>query len=123
MDTPKEILIVEDHDIHGRMMFDVLASKGYKPTWVKCGEEALSSVSGLRPDLILMDMQLPDLSGDEVVKRLKSDKSLQNTPILAVTAFASDDDKNIMIEAGCCGFISKPFDVIAFLEQVSDILG
>ena len=69
-----------------------------------------------------MDMQLPDMSGPEITKKMKAQEELGAIPVIAVTAFAASEDEKLMREAGCCGFVSKPFDFAKFLKTVSDIL-
>ena len=120
---PKTILVVEDNDIHGGMVKDLLEMKGYQVLWAQSGTETFSVLENERPDLILMDMQLPDFTGEEVTMRIKADESLSAIPIVAVTAFASKDDENTMRNAGCCGFVSKPFEFADFFKTLESVLG
>ena len=114
---PYKVLIVEDNDIHGKMVVDLLETKGYEVRWAQNGANAFEILDVFLPDVILMDMQLPDLSGEEITTRIKAKKAFAAIPIIAVTAFASKDDEATMRQAGCSDFISKPFDFKKFFEN------
>lgn len=112
------ILVVEDHPQNMMLMSDLLNAAGYQVLQAEDGRQGWELAQEYRPDLIIMDIQLPDVSGLELTKRLKADKELKLIPIIAVTAFAMVGDKEEILEAGCDGYISKPFSVPDVLEIV-----
>lgn len=119
---PKTVLIVEDNIVHANLIKDLLEVKGINAVHVANGGEALAMARDCRPDLIIMDVQLPGISGLEVTEAIKADETLKNIPIIAVTAFASKRDEQRMREAGCTDFITKPFRVPDFLEIIEKLL-
>lgn len=119
----KRILIVEDNDLNLKLFRDLLTAHGYETIETKEGMEAISLARSEKPDLILMDIQLPEISGLDVTHRLKSDESVASIPIVAVTAFAMKDDEEKIMEAGCEAYISKPISIISFLNTVRRFLG
>ena len=122
IDMPKTILIVEDNDLNMKLFNDLLQANGYNTVQTKSGEDALQLTHDHHPDLILMDIQLPEISGLEVTKRLKSDDGLKTIPIVAVTAFAMKGDEEKIRKGGCEGYIAKPISVSNFLETVAKFL-
>jgi two-component system, cell cycle response regulator DivK len=118
----KTILIVEDNDLNMRLFNDLLRANGYATLQVKDGRDVLDMVRGHRPDLILMDIQLPEISGLEVTRLLKDDPALKAIPVIAVTAFAMKGDEEKILAGGCEGYIAKPISVASFLRTVSDHL-
>lgn len=119
----KTILIVEDNELNMKLFHDLLEAHGYSTLETRNGLEALEIARGHRPDLILMDIQLPEVSGLEVTKWLKEDDELRDIPVIAVTAFAMKGDEEKIREGGCEAYISKPISVSAFLETVRQFLG
>jgi two-component system cell cycle response regulator DivK len=121
--TPrKKVLIVEDNDLNMKLFNDLLAANDYDTLQTKNGLEALDLARRHRPDLILMDIQLPEVSGLEVTKWIKGDDELRRIPIVAVTAFAMKGDEEKIREGGCEGYIAKPISVVSFLETVERFL-
>lgn len=118
----KRILIVEDNDLNLKLFRDLLGANGYETVETKEGLEAVSLARNLRPDLILMDIQLPEISGLDVTKKIKSDESIRDIPIVAVTAFAMKDDEEKILRAGCEAYISKPISIEHFLQTVRKFL-
>jgi len=118
----KTILIVEDNDLNMKLFNDLLQAHGYNTLQANDGSEALGMAREHQPDLILMDVQLPDISGLEVTKRLKSDNHLKSIPVVAVTAFAMKGDEEKILNGGCEGYISKPISVLNFLDTVAKFL-
>ena len=106
-----------------KILRDLLVNAGYELTEAEDGEEALAAVVRRRPDLILMDIQLPEVSGLEVTKWLKEDESLRSIPVVAVTAFAMKGDEEVIRQGGCEAYISKPISIGTFLETVRRYLG
>ena len=119
---PKKILIVEDNPKSMKLMLMVLRPHGYTLLEATDGEEALEIAIKDKPDLILMDMQLPKLSGLEVTERLRQMPAFNHTPIIAVTASAMKGDKERIIEAGCDLYISKPINTRELPEVIAEIL-
>lgn len=118
----KKILIVEDNELNMKLFQDLLDAQGYQTFQTREGLQALSLAREHRPDLILMDIQLPEISGLEVTKWLKEDDELSHIPVIAVTAFAMKGDEERIREGGCEAYISKPISVISFLETVRQYL-
>jgi two-component system, cell cycle response regulator DivK len=121
--TEKVILIVEDNDLNLKLFRDLLGANGYKTVETKEGLEAISLAKNLHPDLILMDIQLPEISGLEVTRRIKADREVAGIPIIAVTAFAMKNDEEKILRAGCEAYISKPISITDFLSTVRYFLG
>ena len=118
----KTVLIVEDNELNMKLFRDLLEAHGYQTSGTSNGFEALDLVRKLRPDLILMDIQLPEVSGLEVTKWIKEDDSLRAIPIIAVTAFAMKGDEEKIREGGCEAYIAKPISVTKFLKTVEQFL-
>ena len=119
----KTVLIVEDNELNMKLFHDLLDAHGYKTLQTRNGIEALKIARERRPDLILMDIQLPEVSGLEVTKWLKDDEELREIPVIAVTAFAMKGDEERIREGGCEAYISKPISVAYFLDTVRRFLG
>lgn len=116
----RRILIVEDQEDNRRIVRDLLANAGYELIEAATGEEGLTLASARRPDLILMDIQLPGLDGYEATRRLKSRADLAPIPIIAVTSYALSGDDLKAYEAGADAYVSKPFrprELLALIQQ------
>ena len=118
----KKVLIVEDNELNMKLFHDLLDSQGYETLQTREGLQALALARQHRPDLILMDIQLPEISGLEVTKWLKDDEELSHIPVVAVTAFAMKGDEEKMREGGCEAYIAKPISVGKFIETVRRFL-
>jgi two-component system cell cycle response regulator DivK len=119
----KTVLVVEDNELNMRLFHDLLDAYGYRTLQTRSGMEALKIAREQRPDLILMDIQLPEVSGLEVTKWLKDDDALRDIPVIAVTAFAMKGDEERIRQGGCEAYISKPISIAAFLDTVRRYLG
>ena len=119
----KKVLIVEDNELNMKLFHDLLDSQGYETLQTREGLQALSLARLHKPDLILMDIQLPEISGLEVTKWLKDDEELSHIPVVAVTAFAMKGDEERIRSGGCEAYISKPISVMHFLDVVREHLG
>jgi two-component system, cell cycle response regulator DivK len=119
----KKILIVEDNELNMKLFHDLLEVHGYETLQTKDGREALQLAREHRPDLILMDIQLPEVSGLEVTKWIKADDELKSIPVIAVTAFAMKGDEEKIRSGGCEAYIAKPISVNSFLETIQTVLG
>ena len=118
----KTVLIVEDNELNMKLFHDLLDAQGYATLETREGLQALSLARQHRPDLILMDIQLPEISGLEVTKWLKEDDDLSHIPVIAVTAFAMKGDEERIREGGCEAYLSKPISVGLFLDTVRRFL-
>jgi len=118
----KTVLIVEDNELNMKLFHDLLEAHGYNILQTKDGMEALRLAREHHPDLILMDIQLPEVSGLEVTKWIKEDDNLKSIPVVAVTAFAMKGDEEKIREGGCEAYIAKPISVTNFLETVERFL-
>jgi two-component system, cell cycle response regulator DivK len=119
----KTVLIVEDNELNMKLFHDLLEAHGYQTVGTRNGIEALDLARKHRPDLILMDIQLPEVSGLEVTKWLKDDQDLRAIPVVAVTAFAMKGDEERIREGGCEAYLSKPISVGKFIETIRHFLG
>jgi two-component system cell cycle response regulator DivK len=120
---PKSVMIVEDNELNMKLFNDLLESRGYNVIQTRNGMEALDLARAHLPDLILMDIQLPEVSGLVVTKWLKDDEQLAHIPVVAVTAFAMKGDEERILQGGCEGYISKPISVSHFLETIAQYIG
>jgi two-component system cell cycle response regulator DivK len=119
----KKVLIVEDNELNMKLFHDLLDAHGYHTIQTRNGLDALSLAREHRPDLILMDIQLPEVSGLEVTRWLKDDEQLNSIPVVAVTAFAMKGDEERIRSGGCEAYISKPISVMSFLDTVRQFAG
>ncbi len=114
----KSVLIVEDNELNMKLFNDLLEAHGYATLQTRDGLSALKIARDQRPDLIIMDIQLPEVSGLEVTKWLKEDDSLRDIPVIAVTAFAMKGDEEKIRDGGCQDYIAKPISVGNFIQTV-----
>ncbi len=119
----KTILIVEDNELNMKLFHDLLEAHGYGTVQAKDGMEVLELAREHRPDLILMDIQLPEVSGLEVTTWLQDDKELKSIPVTAVTAFALKGDEDKIRAGGCEAYIAKPISVKSFMGVIEKVLG
>jgi two-component system, cell cycle response regulator DivK len=119
---PKTILVVEDNELNMKLFHDLLEAHGYNILQTGDGMKALELARHHKPDLILMDIQLPEISGLEVMKWIKEDDDLKAIPIIAVTAFAMKGDKEKIRAGGCDAYVSKPISIRNFLETVEQLI-
>ncbi len=118
----KTVLVVEDNELNMKLFHDLLEAHGYNILQTKDGIEALRIAREHVPDLILMDIQLPEVSGLEVTRWIKEDDNLKKIPVIAVTAFAMKGDEEKIRDGGCEAYISKPISVAHFLQTVQRFL-
>lgn len=119
----KKILIVEDNELNMKLFCDLLEAHNFETIQTRDGMAALELAREHAPDLILMDIQLPEVSGLEVTKWLKEDEDLRAIPVVAVTAFAMKGDEEKIRDGGCEAYIAKPISVGQFLETVKHYAG
>ena len=118
----KKILVVEDQEDNRQILRDLLSSAGYDMSEAENGEEALAAVAKERPDLILMDIQLPIMDGYEATRRIKSDPKTRAIPIIVVTSYALSGDEAKAREAGCDAYVTKPYSPRALLAKIKEFL-
>ena len=118
----RHILVVEDQEDNRQIVRDLLTANDYEMTEAENGEEALAAVAKDRPDLILMDIQLPVMDGCEATRRIKADPSLSSIPIIAVTSYALSEDEEKARAAGCNDFVPKPFSPRHLLAKIRQYL-
>jgi two-component system, cell cycle response regulator DivK len=118
----KTVLIVEDNELNMKLFNDLLESRGCKIIQTRNGVEAVELARQHRPDLILMDIQLPEVSGLQVTQWLKDDEELRSIPVIAVTAFAMKGDEEKIRQGGCEAYLSKPISVVKFFETIDIFL-
>ena len=116
--TSPQILVVEDNERNMRLFCDVLQASGYRTLEATTGEQAVDLVFEHRPDLVLMDIKLPDIDGVEALGRVRADDELDSVPILALTAQAMEGDRERFLAAGFDGYLSKPVDIAEFVATV-----
>jgi two-component system cell cycle response regulator DivK len=119
----KTVMIVEDNELNMKLFNDLLRANGYDTLPMRNGYDALDALKENRPDLIIMDIQLPEISGLEVTKLIKQDEALRHIPVIAVTAFAMKGDEERIRQGGCEGYLSKPISVSTFIETVKSYVG
>lgn len=119
----KTILIVEDNELNMKLFNDLLEAHGYQTVQARNGVEAVDLARKHHPNLILMDIQLPEVSGLQVTQWIKDDESLRSIPVVAITAFAMKGDEERIRQGGCEAYLSKPISVVKFIETVKSYLG
>ncbi len=118
----KRILVVEDQEDNRQIIRDMLSATDYELNEAENGEEALAAVAKQRPDLILMDIQMPILDGYEATRRIKADPALRAIPIIAITSYALSGDEQKAREAGCDDYVPKPYSPRALLAKIREFL-
>ena len=119
----KSVLVVEDNELNMRLFCDLLDAFGYAAHMCRDGVKAIEIAREESPDLIIMDIQLPEVSGLDITRWLKDDPDLAHIPVLAVTAFAMRADEQRVRDAGCEGYLSKPIQMTSFLRAVEELIG
>jgi len=120
--VPKLVLIVEDNDLNMKLFRDLLEAHGYATIHTRDGKEVLDIARKHKPDLILMDIQLPEISGLEITRWLKGDEELRHIPVIAVTAFAMKGDEEKMKIGGCEAYLAKPISINTFITTIKQCL-
>lgn len=118
----QKILVVEDNELNLKLFCDLLRAHGFEAEPVRDGREALERAGAFAPDLVVMDIQMPYISGLELIEQMKADAELRATPIMAVTAYAAKGDEERIRDAGAEGYVSKPISVVKFVEAVAALL-
>ena len=118
----QKILVVEDNELNLKLFCDLLRAHAYEVEPVRDGREAVATARAFAPDLIVMDIQMPHISGLELIEQIKADDDLKPIPIMAVTAYAAKGDEERIRDAGAEGYVSKPISVLRFVEAVRALL-
>jgi two-component system cell cycle response regulator DivK len=118
----QKILVVEDNELNLKLFCDLLRAHGYEAEPVRDGREAVERARAFAPDLVVMDIQMPHISGLELIEQYKADAGLRPIPIMAVTAYAAKGDEERIRDAGAEGYVSKPISVVRFVEAVAALL-
>ena len=114
----KRVLVIDDTEANVQLCSYILKKQGHESIEARNGLDGVDSAIKEKPDLILLDIQLPDIDGLEVAKRIRDSETDDNTPIIAVTSYAMPGDREMIMEAGCNGYIPKPINVDQFMEEV-----
>lgn len=115
----KKIFIVEDNELNMKLFTDLLVANGYEVGSVRDGRQAVAKIIEYKPDLVLMDIQMPEISGLEVARMLKDNQQTKHIPVIAVTAFAMKGDEEKIKDGGCDGYIAKPISILNFLQTIA----
>jgi len=118
----KRILVIEDQEDNRQIVRDLMAASGYELIEATTGEEGIAAAARERPDLILMDIQLPGIDGYEVTRRIKANPQLKTIPIIAVTSYALSGDDKKAFAAGCDGYVTKPYSPRLLLAKIREYL-
>lgn len=118
----KRVMVVEDNDLNRKLFRDVLQANGYEVASVSDGFEVIQTAKKFSPDLIIMDIQLPGISGIDLIQSASEDSVLRKVPILAVTAFAAKGDEERIVSAGASGYLSKPVSIVPFMSTVNALI-
>jgi len=121
-DVAKSVLVVEDNELNLKLFCDLLRAHDYIAEPVRDGREAIDRARAVMPDLIIMDIQLPHVSGLDLIRQFKADEGLKAIPIMAVTAYAARGDEERIHEAGAEAYVSKPISVLRFVDAVAALL-
>ncbi len=116
-------LIIEDNIDNMKLITFILEKNGYDTIWAENGTKGIELFLDKRPDFIILDIQLPDINGLEVLKEIRRLKANENIPIIAMTSFAMSGDRQKMLKAGCNGYIEKPIDPEIVIKQIKEIIG
>lgn len=118
----KRVLVVEDNENNMKLITLVLEKHGYEPIKAFTGEEGVEKAIAERPEMILMDIQLPDINGTEAVQRIRMVDDMQEIPIIAITSYAMAGDREKMLDMGCIGYFEKPIDPMTIVEDIEKII-
>lgn len=119
---PKRVLVVEDNELNLKLFCDLLRAHGYEAEPVRDGREAVPAARRFQPDLVIMDVQLPHVTGFELIRQMQMDAALGRIPIMAVTAYSSHEDEERIRAAGARSYVAKPISLVRFVDQVEKLL-
>lgn len=119
----KTVLVIEDNENNTELITFILKNHGYKTTHAETGMAGIDMVLQDKPDIILLDIQLPDIDGEQVLHRIRAQAAGKTVPIIAVTSYAMAGDRQRLLRAGCSGYIEKPIDPLRIIDQIKEIAG
>jgi CheY-like chemotaxis protein len=119
----KTALVIEDNENNMELITFILKAAGYATICAQTGREGFSLAKEKNPDFIILDIQLPDIEGTEVLKMVRDDESMKHMPVIAVTSYAMSGDRERMLNAGCDGYIEKPIDPDMIVDHIKSIIG
>lgn len=122
MNDPKRVMVVEDNELNLRLFCDLLTAHGYVAEPVRDGRDVMAKAQSAQPHLVIMDIQLPHVSGMDLISAIKADASLAHVPVMAVTAYAGSDDERRIRAAGAEAYVAKPISVMRFIETVESLI-
>ena len=122
MCVTKKVLIVEDNELNLKLVTELLRAPQFEVEGLRDGRDALARIRDFAPDLVIMDIQMPHISGLDLIEAMQADADLRAVPVLAVTAYAGKGDEERILGAGARGYLSKPVGMVAFLETVRGII-
>ncbi len=115
----KKVMVIEDNPINMQLFTDILDASGYDTISITDARIAVENIKKHKPNLVLTDIQMPNISGLDLVKIIKKDEEIKHIPVIAITAFAMKGDEEKIIQAGCDGYVAKPISIKPFLETVA----
>ena len=118
----KRVLVVEDNELNLKLFCDLLRAHGFETSAVRDGREAVATARAFAPDLVITDIQLPHISGIEIIGRMRGDPVLKTIPVMAVTAYAGHDDEPRIRAAGANAYVTTPISVMRFVEEVQALV-
>ena len=118
----RKVLVVEDNELNLKLFSDLLRAHGHEVEPVRDGREAIERARDFQPDLIIMDIQMPHVTGFELITQMKADETLAPVPVMAVTAYSGREDEERIRAAGAAAYVSKPISVLRFVEEVRRLL-
>lgn len=118
----KRVLVVEDNELNLKLFCDLLRAHGFTAEPVSDGREAVATAHAFTPDLVVMDIQMPHVTGLELIREMKADERLSAIPIMAVTAYAGREDEERIRAAGANAYVSKPISLVRFMEEVRALM-
>ena len=118
----KRVLVVEDNELNLKLFCDLLRAHGFETMPVRDGREAVATARSFTPDLVITDIQLPHISGIDIIARMRGDPALKAIPVMAVTAYAGQEDEARIRAAGANAYVTKPISVLRFVEEVQGLL-
>ncbi|MCL7412995.1 MAG: response regulator [ANME-2 cluster archaeon] len=116
------VLVVEDNPVNMKLITLVLKKHGHEPLFATCGEEGVEKAASEHPDIILMDILLPDIDGLEATRRIRNIGTMKDTPIIAITSYAMAGDREKILEAGCNGYFEKPINPLTIMDEIEKII-
>lgn len=119
----KQALIIEDNENNMELIVFILEKHGYETVRTMSGREGIEKLAEITPDVVILDIQLPDIDGTDVLKVIRQMDSAVEVPVIAMTSYAMAGDREKLLEAGCDGYIEKPIDPIRVVQQIEKILG